>query len=428
MLRGFFSILAVTIATGAAVSGAFAVEPANPAHQIAQKFAAPTEQPADATAKPGTLVPALAKTAVPKSATPKSAVPKSALPTAATLKPQVANAERPPLDYEMEMLRRARAEQTATANVPASVGTQPATIATSEPDTTKSAPPTVPLVAPVTPPASAPMAVQATPPPQPTPVTLPVPVALPPSTVAPPPATVASPPSTVAQATAPVAKAAEVAPPITAPIAAQPSAPQPIAPQPGATPAAKPELQAKTEPLAVTPAPSPAATGGPVARASLLLALETGGASSNSGASSSFDPILCIADACFVSAGLNADAVRLSKLDALKLKSTTDASPDSCKSKVGCVFRNVSIPAGAQLQVIELGSASHDPSRMSDAPLDPSCKVSDGALNCENPIATSDFRIWVVPEEIARTAGVQAIEDVVADGLPHEDVARATDK
>lgn len=166
----------------------------------------------------------------------------------------------------------------------------------------------------------------------------------------------------------------------------------------------------------------------PTAQASVLLAIETGGASSKGGNALDFDPIICLADECFVSNGLSSDAIRLGKTDALKLKSTKDASQDACKGKVGCVFRNVGIGHGAQIQVVDLGAPSTEPGRAYDAQLDKSCAASDGELACENPIATPDFRIWIVPEQTAKTAGTQAIEDAVADSLPHRDIARDTDK
>lgn len=332
MLRGFVALSALAMATAA-----LAAEAPNAAHTIAQKFAAPTESPPSAP-----VTPSAATAEAPKPALKKSIA---------------ASTERPPLDYEMEMLRRARAEQAA-----------PAKAANSKDAAPKLAAPEL-----------------ATP--------------VPPATTSPAAAAAKTP-------AAPVTKAAEVAPPAAA--------------------APKVEVQAKTDPTSVPP--TPAKANGQVNQATVLLALETGGASSKSGTTPTFDPMICMADVCFISAGLSADAVKLSKLDALKLKTTSDASPDSCKNKVACVFRNVAVPSGAQVQVVELGSASHDPSRASDAQLDTTCKMTSGDLNCDNPIASPDFRIWVVPEETAKSAGVQAIEEAVADGLPHEDVARSTDK
>jgi hypothetical protein len=352
MFRGLICICALTFATAAV-----GAQKPSAADVIAQKFAEQS-QPAQT---PDTT----------KSATVKKAEP--------------AKIERPTLDYEMEMLRRARAEQAGEKAAPTAAAPLPV------------APkPEPPKIAPV---AASPAA--ATQPEQAAPADV--------APVMAPAAPVASTVSPAAAAPPPVApaKAAEVAPP-------------------AATP--QTEVQAKVDPKPSEPAKAVETTAVPAARASLLLAIETGGTASKDGPAPTYDPMICMGDTCFVSAGLNSDAVKLSKLDALKLKTTTEASPDSCKGKIACVFRNVAVPPGAQVQVIELGSATHDPVRALDAKLDSTCKLTAADLTCDNPILTTDFKIWVVPEETARTAGVVALEEAVADGLPHVDVARATDK
>ena len=287
---------------------------------------------------------------------------------------------RPGLDYEMDMLKRARAEQAAIKTAPPAKAEvlKPAPAATVTPAPMAQATPQAPaseLTKPVTPPA--------------TPLVAVVPAVLTP------------------QPPTPSIVPAVATPPTAAPAHA--------------------EIQAKAEAKPADVVPPTVVPNVTAPRATLLLALELGGAATK-GSSPTYDPILCLADACFVSAGMKSDAVKLSKLDALKLKSTSEASPDSCKGKVGCVFRGVGVPAGAVLQVVELGSASHGPETARDVQLDKTCRMIETDLVCESPIASPDFRIWVVPEDLARTAGPQALEDAVADGLPEEDVARTTDK
>lgn len=374
MLRGPLfccAMMAATLCYGA--------EKPTAADAIAQKFADQTppavtpatkSQPAAASVQPSKVQPA--KTVSPK--------PTSAKPTVTT------RAERPTLDYEMEMLRQARAEQAPEKTV---------TAAAPKAETSD----TLPF-------AGAPIAAAAEMP------RIEAPVA-------------ATPPApALAVVPAGSVKTAETAPaPVATPAPAPPTA---AAPAPDV---AVPEVQAKVEtkpiekPVEAVHAVEPAA-----ARASLLLSLETAGGSKKTASAPIYDPMICINDTCFVSAGLNADAVKLNKIDALKLKSTSEASPDSCKGKVGCVFRNVAVPPGAQVQVVELSSANHESVGASTIQVDSTCKMADLDLNCENPILTTDYRIWVVPEDAAKTAGVQAIEEAVADGLPHLDVARATDK
>lgn len=355
MFRGFVSVCALVLATPV-----LAADRPSAADAIAQKFAGP-----------------------PPTSTPKPLKPahvQAAKPQVADFQP--ARAERPNIDYEMDMLRRARAELASekTAAQPVAAAASPAPVS-----------PAIHVVAAA---------------PTPAPEAVPAPVAAP----------AAVPPALPAAAAAAVSLPA----PSPAPTKTAESTPPPAPP--------KPDVQANVDPKPAEPTQAPAAAIVPAQHATLLLALETSGASSKSAAAPTFDPMVCLGDSCFISAGLNADAVKLTKVDALKLKSTSDASPDSCKGKVGCVFRNIAVPLGAQIQVIELGSASHDPLHGSEALLDTTCKMGDSGLNCDNPILTADFKIWLVPEETARTAGVQELEDTLADGLPHVDMARATDK
>lgn len=387
-----------------AASPAFAGSAPNAAHDLAQKFSGQAEavRPAVSTAA-ATTEPLKAKTSeaeAAKSAPAKSntapaqpptvkpfAKPASDTAGAGAVKPKIANSERPPIDYEMDMLRRARAEQADRKAADKAVGTAPAPARIVVNPPTVDAKPVAEAKSETAPPA---LSAPATAPDKPVEATKIVAPAQ-----APPPAPKVEPQKLVEAPPAP--KTTVVAPSTAAPAAA-----------------------------AATVVAAPAA--GPTVQASVLLAIETGGASTKSADASTFDPIICVADTCFLSAGLTADAVKLSKVDALKLKSSNDASPDACRGKVGCVFRNVGLPKDALIQIVELGGATADPAHTYAAEPDASCKSSEGALACDNPIATADFRIWVVPEATAKTAGVEAIEEAVADSLPHRDVARDTDK
>lgn len=404
MFRGFVSVLALTVATAAS-----AAEQANPAHAIAQKFAAPTETAAPAKSAPTKALPAKGDAAKPATTTGEAS-------KADRAKTDAASTERPPLDYEMEMLRRARAEQTAIT--PAKVAATPVTAAAPQPAVPPPAATPSPAAAPF---AAAPADVAPA-------VTIPVAVvpAVPSPAAAPAVATPIMAPVTAAVA---VPAATAVLPTKTAEAAPPPPLPTAPAPNLKASDFKASEVTTAVEAKPAEPARPAVAAPGPATPATLLLALETHSSTTKGGAAAvSFDPIVCLNENCFISGGLQADAIKIAKTDAIKLKTTEDASPASCKGMIACIFRNVAVPTGAQLQVIELGSASHDAARASDLKLDNTCRVNEGELACDEPIATPDFKIWVVPEETARAAGVQAIEEAVADGLPHVDVARASDK
>lgn len=203
-----------------------------------------------------------------------------------------------------------------------------------------------------------------------------------------------------------------------------PAAAPPMVPKPSVSEA---QVEAKAE-VPQAPRPVPLTTPESEKRATLLLAIEMSGSSKMAEMFRTLDPILCAGDICYVSNGLEGDAVRLARKDALKLKDSGEASENSCRGMAGCVFRNVGLPAGAQLKLVALSKGFRIESHALGGGLDATCEITDAGLVCDNPLTTTDFRIWVVPEAVAKTAGIEAIEDAVAAGLPEEDVARTTDK
>lgn len=201
----------------------------------------------------------------------------------------------------------------------------------------------------------------------------------------------------------------------------------PAAPKVADTPPANEHVEAKAE-VPPPQRPVPLTTPDNEKRVTLMLAIEMGGSSKMAEMFQGLDPVLCAGDVCYISSGIEEDAVRLSRKDALKLKSSEEASQNSCRGMAGCIYRNVGLPAGAALKLVALGSGFRIESHALPGAIDATCEMSEDGLVCENPVATTDFRIWVVPEAVAKSAGIEAIEDAVAAGLPQEDVARTTDK
>ncbi len=246
-----------------------------------------------------------------------------------------AKPDRPSLDYEMEMLKRARAEDQERGKA-------------------KSATPPVP--------------------------TAPVKVESSPAAATPPPA----PPQTEAKATGPAA----VAPNVTVPAArANDSSP----------------------------------------RATVLLVLDPSHVEFKAQAPAP-DLIICLGDACYVSQGLDAPSKQIPRTEAVKIKSTADAGTSACKDMTGCIFRDVAVPAGAKLEVVDIAVKAAAKHEVEDASADASCHTDDGELICDQPVSAIDHRIWIVPEATAKAAGVNAMEEAVAFGLLQDDITLDTDK
>ena len=362
----------------------------NPAHELAQKFAAEDAPKAEAAkiiaaepaaaqpiaTKPVVANPANAKPAPSKpspanaantkpahSGPPATPAPTAAAPAKVAPKLAQAKAPRPPApgpDYEKDMLDAARAEAEARQKLQ----TEPEELAPSAATVVAAPEPAAPPEKPATPPASIEAAA-----PQPAPANAPAP----------------------APATTPQIK-----------IEAKVNVPAPSAPA-----------------VISRPDGAPRAT---------ILAVLTQNAGRGGRAITPPDPIICLADICYVSAGLNAEAKPISRADALSTKNTVTSGAGACKGVSRCAFRGVSMKPGDEVQIIDLGLVGHDRREPADVLPDKSCHVDDGDLVCEHPVTAPDYRIWVVPETIAASAGPGALEAALADDLPEEDIARAEDK
>jgi hypothetical protein len=206
-----------------------------------------------------------------------------------------------------------------------------------------------------------------------------------------------------------------------------PAPPTAVAPTPSAAPsAAAPEVtSAKTANVPpADDAQAEAQSKSQDPRATLLLSLAT----DSPDAPATADPIVCLGDMCWLSNGLEAPARPMSRGQALALKSTRSSTDDSCFGKGACAFRNIPVRAGSLVEVIEIGAAANSSSNPYSIGIDGSCRVDQGDLVCNNSLETRDYRLWVVPEKTANTAGANALENALADDLEGDDAQSSNDK
>lgn len=204
-------------------------------------------------------------------------------------------------------------------------------------------------------------------------------------------------------------------PPAVAPAAEKQPAPVPVA----VTAAQKPESQPESQRTIVAEAPRPGTT-----QATVLLVLGIDGGALGFKP----DPIICIDESCWLSNGIEAPAVSMPRTQAVALKTTEETTSDPCAGKSACVYRGVTIDAGARIEVIEVGESRGASAGAFTIAADKSCRNDGGGLLCDNGVATQDFRIWVVPEAIAAATGPDGLEDAVAEGLPDPEAAAGNDK
>lgn len=187
---------------------------------------------------------------------------------------------------------------------------------------------------------------------------------------------------------------------------------------------AAPAIQVRT---AEVPTAKPAAVTPSSGRATVLVVLSH--TSEHPGSlPRTFDPILCMEAQCYVSSGPATQAAPIAKSQALSTKNTITAGAGACAGKNQCAFRGIDISAKSRVEIVDLGLVRHERREALDATIDTSCRVEDGDLVCDHPLTAPDYRIWIVPEDVAGSAGSHGLEAALADELPEPDIARDTDK
>lgn len=198
----------------------------------------------------------------------------------------------------------------------------------------------------------------------------------------------------------------------------------------GGTPAMRQDTPSAAPAIGVTPpAAPPWRTAAPDARpsatrATLLLAIEPGRRGIRR-FNATADPILCIADVCYISHGADRDAQAMPRRRALGMINTLGSRAGACNASIDCVFRNVDLgAAGVEVQPIDLRILRHDRRRPLLAQADDSCNLFEGRLVCSAPARGRTWRLWVVPEPVAREAGGPRLQAALDAGL-RDDADRA---
>lgn len=407
-----------------------------PAHALAQKFAvedtstavtpAPSRKPTPLVVGDASKPPAQKSTAQPTATAPPSASKQKIGP------------QRPSLEYEMEMLRRARAEEAARKAKDAASSVDVAGQAASQAPSAKTAPAATQVIAQPTAgtaPASPAAQIQKT--------TAPTPKkhAAPLAQTATDPVQLKTQPATVPKTTSSPTALQNVLT-VATPTVAQPTAESSIS---AATAPAAQIADAKPAPFTATIASPPKQAAGPTQQATILLVLEPQTTSATSAtvpntpapaAGALPDPIrpahdamACIGDTCLVSNGFETAAKVLARSEAQALKSTDGVTPDTCRGKIACIYRDVAVPASPRAQILDLGSKGAPPHGDGfTTDVDQTCRITDGELTCDHALATPDFRMWVVPEATAKKAGAALLEDALVEGLPQANVVSSSDK
>jgi len=130
------------------------------------------------------------------------------------------------------------------------------------------------------------------------------------------------------------------------------------------------------------------------------------------------DPILCLREGCYISAGADWPAMFLPGRKALGFGNTWGARAGACRNALGCVFRGVELgPLPAFLQPVDLHIFKHDRRAGFAVLADSDCRIAAGRLACRHGIDAENYTMWIVPESLAETMGPAALERALTEGL-----------
>lgn len=169
---------------------------------------------------------------------------------------------------------------------------------------------------------------------------------------------------------------------------------------------------------------APAATMATSERATVLL-LVSPGSKGIRRLLKTADPILCMPDVCWISRGPDQDARMVPRRKALGILNSLGARAGACNASLGCVFRNVELtPASATVQPVDLRLLRHDRREAREVRIDTSCRVLGPALSCGAIEVGPNYRMWAVPEQLAREAGGRVLAAMVGPSMPAHAVHR----
>jgi len=131
------------------------------------------------------------------------------------------------------------------------------------------------------------------------------------------------------------------------------------------------------------------------------------------------DPMLCIETSCYISNSAETAARRISRRKGFGPGIALGTRAGACNDQLACVFREVDLVNDhAWMQPVDLRIVRHDRREARRVTADPTCAVSAGRIACARAIESDDYRAWIVPEHVAQQAGAAALRAALDMSLP----------
>jgi hypothetical protein len=198
--------------------------------------------------------------------------------------------------------------------------------------------------------------------------------------------------------------------------------PPPASDTPEALPSALPAPD-KTVLERRLPSVLPAASVRNATSITVLLVMEPGTTGIRTG-SKSADAVICLDKWCYVSTGPSSPAKMMTRGETLGPINTLGQRAGACRQSLTCIYRGVDVAAyfasgakPASMQPIDLRYLHHDRREAKPLPLNVDCTAKAGNLSCAKIIKGKGWKAWVIPEELAVTAGPEALQAALDSGL-----------
>ncbi len=116
----------------------------------------------------------------------------------------------------------------------------------------------------------------------------------------------------------------------------------------------------------------------------------------------SMDPVLCVAEGCYVSNGPGHPASFLPGRRATRFGNAISRRAGACNHAYTCVFRDVDIGAlPAEVQPVDIRVLRHDRRTPETVEAMSTCRGTTGRLACTGAIQGDGYTMWVIPEQVA---------------------------
>ena len=163
---------------------------------------------------------------------------------------------------------------------------------------------------------------------------------------------------------------------------------------------------------------------GAPARATVLLVMEPGKKGIRR-FNKTADPVLCVRDGCYVSEGPDRAALFKTRAGTLGIGNTWGRRAGACQHALVCTFRNVDLAAaGGFLQPVDMKVMIHDRRESQIVTSDSECGFDGQRLSCRRAVTSANYRMWIVPEDLASRVGGAVLESALRDELPSSESAR----